>query len=149
AEKHGERLGVRVIKHEYGADPTAVAFDAVNYARAHNIDVVLIDSAGRQETNRNLIDEMKKLSRVIQPDLKIFIGESIAGNALVSQVKSFSEAVGLDGVILTKLDCDAKGGTALSLSKATGVPILYFGIGQAYSDLIPFSAEFVVDQILG
>ncbi len=149
AEKHGERLGVRVIKHEYGADPTAVAFDAVNYARAHNIDVVLIDSAGRQETNRNLIDEMKKLDRVIKPDLKIFIGESIAGNALVNQVKSFSEAVGLDGVILTKLDCDAKGGTALSLAKATGVPILYFGIGQGYSDLVPFSAEFVVDQIMG
>ncbi len=149
AEKHGERLGVRVIKHEYGADPTAVAFDAVNYARAHKIDVVLIDSAGRQETNRNLIDEMKKLNRVIQPDLKIFIGESIAGNALVNQVKSFSDAVGLDGVILTKLDCDAKGGTALSLSKATGVPILYFGVGQSYTDLIPFSAEFVVNQVMG
>ncbi|MFH1471013.1 MAG: signal recognition particle-docking protein FtsY [Candidatus Micrarchaeota archaeon] len=149
AEKHGEKLGVRVIKHEYGADPTAVAFDAVNYARAHKIDAVLIDSAGRQETNRNLIDEMKKLNRVIQPDLKIFIGESIAGNALVSQVKSFSDAVGLDGVILTKLDCDAKGGTALSLAKATGVPILYFGVGQTYTDLIPFSAEFVVDQVMG
>jgi len=149
AEKHGEKLGVQVIKHKYGADPAAVAFDAVNYARAHHIEVVLIDSAGRQETNRNLVEEMKKISRVIQPDLKIFIGESIAGNAIISQVKSFSEAVGLDGVILTKLDCDAKGGTALSLYKATGVPILYFGVGQSYKDLVPFSPEYVVEQILG
>ncbi len=148
AEKHGEKLGIRVIKHKYGSDPTAVAFDSVNYARANNIDVVLIDSAGRQETNRNLLDEMKKISRVVAPDFKIFIGESIAGNALVEQVKSFSGAIGLDGVILTKLDCDAKGGTALSLAKATGVPILYFGIGQAYDDLLPFDAENIADQIM-
>ncbi|MFH1447553.1 MAG: signal recognition particle-docking protein FtsY [Candidatus Micrarchaeota archaeon] len=148
AEKHGEKLGVRVIKHKYGSDPTAVAFDAVNYARANSIEVVLIDSAGRQETNRNLIDEMKKLARVINPDLKIFVGESIAGNALVEQVKSFSEAIGLDGVILTKLDCDAKGGTAFSLARATGVPVLYFGVGQSYDDLVPFDPAYIVEQIM-
>ena len=148
-EAHGNKLGLKTIKHGYGADPAAVCFDAINYAKAHKIDVVLMDTAGRQETNRNLVDEMKKMARVAKPDLKIFVGESIAGNALVEQVRSFNEAVGLDGVILTKLDCDAKGGTALSVTKATGVPILYFGVGQAYGDLKAFDADFVVSQLLG
>ena len=146
-EEHAKRLGIRAIKHGYGADPAAICYDAVNYAKAHKIDVVLMDTAGRQETNRNLIDELKKISRVAKPDLKIFIGESIAGNALVEQVRAFKEAVGLDGVILTKLDCDAKGGTAFSVAKATGVPILFFGVGQGYGDLLPFDPDFVVKQV--
>lgn len=148
-EAHASRLGVKTIKHGYGADPAAVCFDAINYAKAHNIDVVLMDTAGRQETNRNLIDEMRKIARVAKPDLKIFVGESIAGNAIVEQVRSFNEAVGLDGVILTKLDCDAKGGSALSIVKATGVPIIYFGVGQGYGDLKEFDADFLVSQLLG
>jgi fused signal recognition particle receptor len=95
----------------------------------------LIDTAGRQETDLNLVNELKKLSRVIQPDVKIYIGESIAGNAILSQVEDFNKAVGIDGVILTKLDCDAKGGTVLSITKATGIPIVYVGVGQKYEDL--------------
>jgi fused signal recognition particle receptor len=148
-EAHAEKLGVKVIKHSYGADPAAVCFDAINYAKAHGIDVVLMDTAGRQETNRNLMDEMRKIARVAKPDFKIFVGESIAGNAIVEQVKAFKEAIGLDGVILTKLDCDAKGGTALSIIKATGVPILFFGVGQGYGDIIEFDEEFVLSQLLG
>ena len=148
-EVHGNRLGLKTIKHDYGADPAAICFDAINYAKAHNIDVVLMDTAGRQETNRNLVDELKKINRIAKPDFKVFVGESIAGNAIVEQVRSFNEAVGLDGVVLTKLDCDAKGGTALSIVKATGVPVLYFGVGQGYDDLIEFDEEFVLSQLLG
>ncbi len=149
-EVHAQRLGVPVVKSGYGADPAAVAFDAVKYAKAHKIDVVLIDSAGRQDTNANLLDELKKINRIIQPDLKIYIGESIGGNALIEQIKGFHAAIGIDGAVLTKLDCDAKGGTAISLTHATGgVPILFLGTGQGYEDLEVFDAQKVAHQILG
>ncbi|VVB56979.1 Signal recognition particle receptor FtsY [uncultured archaeon] len=147
-EVHAQRLGVPVVKSKYGSDPASVAFDAVNYAKAHQTDVVLIDSAGRQDTNANLLDELKKINRVVSPDLKIYIGESIGGHALMEQVRAFHEAIGIDGAILTKLDCDAKGGTALSLTHATGVPILFLGIGQGYDDLEAFDADKVAGQIL-
>ncbi len=145
---HAERLGVKIIKRDYGADPTAVAYDAVSYATAHKLDAVLIDTAGRQETNFNLLNEMKKLRRVIQPDITIFIGESIAGNAIISQISEFKNEIGVDAVILTKLDCDAKGGTVLSISKVTGVPIIYLGTGQKYEELEKFDAQEIVRRIL-
>ncbi|MEW6748276.1 MAG: signal recognition particle-docking protein FtsY, partial [Candidatus Micrarchaeota archaeon] len=147
-EIHAQRLGIKMIKREYGSDPTSVAYDAVNYAKAHSIDAVLIDTAGRQDTNISLLNEMKKMGRVIQPDLKIYIGESIAGNAIIEQVSAFDREVGIDGVILTKLDCDPKGGTMLSLSKATGVPIIYVGMGQGYDDLERFDPAGIVARIL-
>ncbi len=145
---HAGRLGINVIKGQYGADPASVAFDAVAYAKAHGIDVVLIDSAGRQETNKSLVEEMKKMVRVAKPDMKIFIGESIAGNALLEQVKQFNEAIGLDGIILTKLDCDAKGGNTLSILSDTKVPVLYFGTGEKYTDIIPYNPNFVLDSLM-
>lgn len=145
---HADRLGIRNIKRDYGSDPTAVAYDAVNYAKAHSVDAVLIDTAGRQETDLNLINELKKMSRVIQPDLKLYIGESIAGNAILSQVEDFNKAIGIDGVILTKLDCDAKGGTVLSITKSTGIPIVYVGTGQKYEDLEKFDAEKIIERIM-
>ncbi len=147
-EEHAKRLGIRAIKSKYGADPASVAFDAVNFAKANNVDAVLIDSAGRQETNRNLIDELRKIKRVVNPDMSIYVGESLGGNAVVDQVKRFNEEIGVDGVILTKLDCDAKGGTAFSISKTADVPILYIGVGQAYSDLKEFNAPEIVDGII-
>ncbi len=147
-EVHAGRLGIKVVKSKYGADPASVAFEAVSFARAHNIDVVLIDSAGRQDTNANLLDELKKISRVAKPDIKIYIGESIGGNSLIDQVRAFDEAIGMDGAILTKIDCDAKGGTALSLTKSTGIPVLYLGVGQAYADLIPFEPEKIAQEIM-
>ncbi len=147
-EVHGLRLKVPVVKSNYGADPASVAFDAVRYAQAHKIDVVLIDSAGRQDTNTNLLDELKKINRVVKPDLKIYIGESIGGHALMEQIRGFHDAIGIDGAILTKLDCDAKGGTAISLTYATGVPILFLGTGQKYEDLVAFDAANVAKQIL-
>ncbi|MFH0737533.1 MAG: signal recognition particle-docking protein FtsY [Candidatus Micrarchaeota archaeon] len=145
---HAQRLGVKMIKREYGSDPTSVAYDAVNYAKAHGIDAVLIDTAGRQDTNISLLNEMKKMGRVIKPDLKVYIGESIAGNAIIEQVSAFNREVGIDAVILTKLDCDPKGGTMLSLGKATGVPIIYVGMGQGYDDLERFDPQKIVERIL-
>ncbi len=147
-EVHADRLGIKVIKRDYGSDPTSVAYDAVNYAKAHGIDAVLIDTAGRQDTNINLINELKKMDRVLKPDLKIYVGESIAGNALMEQVASFNREIGVDGVILTKLDCDAKGGTILSVARTTGVPIIYVGTGQKYDDLEMFDADKIADRIV-
>lgn len=145
---HGEKLGVKVIHGAYGADPASISFDAVNYAKSNNIDVVLIDTAGRQETNINLLNQLKKMDRVIKPDLKIYVGESIAGNAMVEQISRFNEDIGLDGVILTKLDCDAKGGTVISVSRVANLPILYVGVGQGYEDMKKFVAEEIVEEIL-
>ena len=149
-EVHGNRLGVRVIKRPYGSDPTAVAFDAVNHSKASGIDVVLIDTAGRQETNQSLMTELKKMVRVIQPKLKFYVGESIAGSAIIDQVNEFNKELGgIDGVILTKLDCDAKGGAVISIPHATGVPISYIGTGQGYSDLERFDSEKIIGAIVG
>ena len=144
---HAEKIGIKVIKHNYGADPAAVAFDAINHAKARGIDVVLIDTAGRSEMNRNLMDEMKKLIRVANPDFKIFVGDSLAGNAVAEQAEKFSE-IGLDGSILTKVDADARGGAALSISYITGKPILFIGTGQGYDDLEPFDPKWLVERIL-
>jgi fused signal recognition particle receptor len=148
AVEHAKKLNIPYIKHDYGSDPAAVAFDAIKYAEAHDIDVVLIDSAGRQETNRNLIEQLKKIERVTSPNLKVFVGEGIAGNALLTQVSEFNSAIKLDAVILTKLDVDAKGGTVISVRKATGIPILFIGVGQGYDDLIPFDKEYIVKRIM-
>ncbi len=148
-EEHTKRVGVKVIKHDYGADPAAVAYDAIQHAKARNVDVVLIDTAGRNELNRNLMDEMKKIVRVAKPDIIIFVGDSLGGNAVVEQAKQFNEAVKIDGVILTKLDADARGGTALSISNAIGAPILFVGVGQGYDDLRPFDERWFVERIFG
>jgi fused signal recognition particle receptor len=145
---HAGKLGIPVIKGKYGADPASVAFDAIAHAKAHNIDVVLIDSAGRQETNKSLMEEIKKMVRVAKPDMKIFVGESIVGNALLNQVREFNQAISLDGIILTKLDADAKGGNTLSILSETEVPVLFFGTGEKYDDLMAYDPEFVVDNII-
>ena len=140
-QTHADNLGVKLIKHDYGADPAAVAFDAVQHAKSKNIDVVLIDTAGRMHSNVNLLDEMRKIMRVANPDMKIFVGESITGNDCVEQAKKFNEVVELDGIILSKADVDEKGGAALSVSYVTGKPILFLGVGQEYKDIKKFSSE--------
>ena len=146
-ELHAERLGCKFIKHQAGGDPAAVAFDAVEHAKAKHRDIVLIDTAGRMQTNSNLMDEMKKIKRVAKPDLIMFVGDSLAGNDAIDQAKKFHEAVGIDAVVLTKLDVDAKGGAALSISSAIGQPIAFVGIGQEYGDLMPFDAAWIVERI--
>ena len=146
-ELHAQRLGCKFIKHQAGGDPAAVAFDAVEHAKAKHRDIVMIDTAGRMQTNSNLMDEMKKIKRVAKPDLIMFVGDSLAGNDAIDQAKKFHEAVGIDAVVLTKLDVDAKGGAALSISSAIGQPIAFVGIGQEYGDIMPFDATWIVERI--
>jgi len=148
-EEHARRIGVRVIKHQYGADPAAVAFDAVNYAKAHRINAVLIDTAGRMQNNKNLLEEMRKIVRVTSPDLTILVVDALTGNDAVEQGKVFSEAVKIDGIILAKLDTDVKGGSAISLSYIMGKPVAMVGTGQKYDDLEPFQAESIVKNLIG
>ena len=138
---------MKLIKHDYGSDPAAVAFDAIKHAKAKNIDVVLIDTAGRLHSNENLMEEMKKIIRVSKPSLKIFVGEAITGNDCVEQAKTFDEAVGIDGIILAKADVDEKGGTAISISYITKKPIMYLGTGQEYSDLKEFEPKMVTEGL--
>lgn len=147
-EEHARRIGVKTIKHDYGADAAAVAFDAVNYAIAHGTNVVLIDTAGRMQTNKNLLEEMKKIARVAKPNLTILVVDSLTGNDAVEQGKTFSSAVNIDGVVLTKLDADAKGGSAISIAAIMGKPILFAAVGQNYEDLISFEPEQMVEKII-
>jgi fused signal recognition particle receptor len=144
---HADKLGVKLIRHDYGSDPAAVAFDAIKHAEAKKVDIVLIDTAGRLHSNINLMDEMKKIMRVAKPDLKIFVGESITGNDCVEQAKHFNDAVGVDGIILAKADIDEKGGAAISVSYVTQKPILFLGIGQEYEDLQQFDKERLLASI--
>lgn len=147
-EEHGRRLGVRVIRHKYGSDSAAVGFDAVQHARAQGIDVVLIDTAGRMQTNRNLMDELQKVKRVVQPSLTIMILDSLIGNDATEQAMTFNRAVGFDAAILTKVDADAKGGSGLSVSYLTGKPVIYVGVGQGYGDLQAFDAGWLSERLL-
>lgn len=146
-EVHAKALGVKLIKHDYGADPAAVAFDAVKYASAKGVDAVLIDTAGRLHSNTNLMDEMKKIVRVANPDLKIFVGESITGNDCVEQAKQFNELIGIDGIVLAKADVDEKGGAAISIGYVTKKPILYLGVGQRYEDLEEFDSAKILEGL--
>jgi fused signal recognition particle receptor len=144
---HGEKLGIRVIRQQEGSDPAAVAFDAVEHARARGLDVVLVDTAGRQHTNENLVEEAKKIRRVVSPQMTLFVGDALSGNDVVEQAKAFQSALGVDGLVLTKLDADAKGGAALSATFVTKKPILFVGVGQGYGDLRRFDPEWMVRRL--
>lgn len=144
---HGKNLGIEVISHEYGADPAAVAFDAIRHAKKNHIKVVLIDTAGRMYTKQNLMKEMEKIVRISKPDLKIFVGESITGNDATEQAKTFNETAGIDGIILSKADIDEKAGTILSVSYVTNKPIYYLGTGQGYEDIQDFKKSNVLEHI--
>ncbi len=147
--KHADSLNIKVISHQKGADSTAVIYDAIEHAIARNIDVVLADTAGRMQTNVNLMDEMKKICRINKPDLRIFVGDALTGNDAVDQAEKFNKEIGIDAVILTKMDSDAKGGCALSITDITKKPIILMGTGQGYDDLKEFNREWFVDRILG
>jgi len=147
-EEHAKRLGIRMITHKYGADPAAVAYDTINHAKAHGINVVLIDTAGRMQTNRNLMNELAKIKRVINPDLTILTVDSLTGNDAVMQAEEFHKSMGIDATILTKVDADVKGGSALSVTYVTQKPILFIGTGQKYEDLEEFDPEKFVQMIL-
>jgi fused signal recognition particle receptor len=147
-EEHSKRLGIRMIKHKYGADPAAVAYDTIEHAKAHAINVVLIDTAGRMQTNQNLMNELAKVKRIVNPDLTILTVDSLTGNDAVMQAEEFHKSVGVDATILTKVDADIKGGSALSVTYVTKKPILFIGVGQRYDDLEEFVPEKFVQMIL-
>ncbi|WP_406657723.1 signal recognition particle-docking protein FtsY [Methanolobus sp. ZRKC2] len=144
---HADKVGVKIIKHQEQGDPAAVVYDAVQHAKANNVDVVLSDTAGRMHTNINLMEQLKKVCRVSSPDLLIFVDEAVAGNDAVERASQFNDAVPIDGSILTKTDADAKGGAAISIAYITGKPILFLGMGQGYDDLQKFDPQWFVDQL--
>ena len=144
---HADKLGVKLIKHEKGSDPAAVAFDAVQHAKAKGKELVLIDTAGRMQTNTNLMDEMKKIRRVSKPDLVVFVGDALTGNDATEQARKFNEAIDIDGVILTKADADSKGGAALSVGYIIKKPIFFLGMGQSYDDIKEYDADWMLEQI--
>ncbi|MCI4435161.1 MAG: signal recognition particle-docking protein FtsY [Thermoplasmata archaeon] len=146
-EYHANKLNVTLIKHQPGSDPASVAFDAISHAKSKGKHVVLIDTAGRMQTNKNLIEEMKKIKRVAKPNHTIFVGDALAGNDIINQAKTFDENVGFDSIILCKVDADAKGGAAISLSFEIKKPIIFLGIGQGYEDIIKFDPKFIIDRI--
>jgi fused signal recognition particle receptor len=144
---HGDRLATKVIKHTAGGDPAAVAYDAVEHARARKRDVVLVDTAGRMQTNVNLMDEMKKIKRVAKPHLIVFVGDALAGNDAIEQALAFDKEVGIDAVVLTKIDADAKGGAALSIAYTIKKPIAFLSTGQEYEEIIKFDSHWMVDRL--
>lgn len=146
--KHMNNVGIRVIAHKYKSDPASVAYDAIEHAKAKGVDVVLIDTAGRQVTDNNLMVEMQKIVRISQPDLIVFVGDSLAGNDALFQAKEFNKKIGISANILTKLDADAKGGAALSILHETKKPIIFVGMGQGYDHLEPFRRDKFVSSIL-
>jgi len=147
--EHINRLNLKLVAQNYGSDPAAVARDAVLYAKSHKIDCVLIDTAGRMQTSKNLMDQIEKITNVVKPDFKIFVGDSLAGNDTVNQAKEFHESTKFDAAILTKSDADARGGAALSIVKTTAAPILYVGVGQEYPDLKAFDKELFLETVFG
>jgi fused signal recognition particle receptor len=147
--QHAEKLSLKIITQRYGSDPSAVARDAIDYGRKHYVDAVLIDTAGRMQTAKNLMDEIGKIVRVAKPDLKLFIGDSLAGNDTINQAREFFHYTNFDGAILTKIDADSKGGAALSIAYITSKPIVYLGVGQGYDDIIPFDSDKFLESIFG
>ena len=140
-KEHADRLELKLISQKYGSDPAAVARDGVEYSKTHNIDAVIIDTSGRVQTNSNLMQEVLKIKNVVNPDFTVFIGDSLAGNDLVSQTHEFFKFTEFNGSILTKVDADVKGGAILSILSETGKPIIYIGTGQEYKDLEKFNEE--------
>ncbi|MEE9563551.1 MAG: signal recognition particle-docking protein FtsY [Nitrosopumilaceae archaeon] len=148
-KEHTNRLNLKLVAQNYDSDPAAVCRDAVLYAKSHKIDCVLIDTAGRMQTSKNLMDQISKINNVVKPDFKIFVGDSLAGNDTVNQAREFYKYTKFDASILTKSDADARGGAALSIVKVTSTPILYIGVGQEYEDLKEFNRDTFLETVFG
>ena len=145
--EHTNRLNLKIIAQNYGSDPAAVAKDAVLYAKSHKVDCVLVDTAGRMQTSSNLMEQIAKITKVVNPDMKIFVGDSLAGNDTVNQAREFHKQVEFDCSILTKSDADARGGAALSIVKVTSSPIIYVGVGQEYDDIVKFNKQTFLENV--
>ena len=148
-QQHAANLDRKIITHEQGGDPAAVIYDGVEYAEANDVDVVLGDTAGRLHTSDDLMSQLEKIDRVVDPDMTLFVDEAVAGQDAVMRAQEFNDAAAIDGTILTKADVDASGGAAISIAYVTGKPILFLGTGQGYEHLEPFEPEELVDQLLG
>jgi fused signal recognition particle receptor len=146
---HAQRIGIKIIQHQAGADPSAVLFDTVQYAISHKIDVVLADTAGRFHTKANLMSQLEKIKRVMKPDLIVYVDEAVAGNDAVVRAAEFERTIGADAVVLTKADMDSRGGAAISIAHTIKKPLMFLGTGQAYDDIMPFSPAQVVEELLG
>ena len=147
-EVHGEKIGVKVIKHQYGADSAAVVFDAVKFAKTKGYDIVLADTAGRSHADKNLMDELSKVVRVNKPDLRVLVVDSLTGNDAVEQAKRFEKTAGVDAIVLTKIDVNKKGGAILSVCYAIKKPILFLGTGQDYGNIEIFEPRKFVKELL-
>ncbi|TYT63842.1 signal recognition particle-docking protein FtsY [Natrialba swarupiae] len=147
-QEHADTLETKCISHEQGGDPAAVLYDAVEYAEANDIDVVLGDTAGRLHTDEGLMDQLEKIDRVVDPDMTLFVDEAVAGQDAVNRAREFDEAAEIDGAVLTKADADSNGGAAISVAHVTGKPILFLGVGQGYDDLERFDPDEMVDRLL-
>jgi fused signal recognition particle receptor len=147
--KHADNLDKKLISHDQGGDPAAVIYDAVEYAEAHDVDVVLGDTAGRLHTSNDLMAQLEKIDRVVDPDMTLFVDEAVAGQDAVQRAKKFDEAAEIDGAVLTKADADSQGGAAISIAYVTGKPILFLGTGQEYDDIVRFDPEALVADLLG
>jgi len=145
---HAERLGIKIIQHPEGGDPSAVLFDTVQYANSHKIDVVLADTAGRFHNKANLMSQLEKIKRVMKPDLVVYVDEAVAGNDAVTRAFEFDKTIGADAVVLTKADMDSRGGAAISIAHTIGKPLMFIGTGQSYDDIAPFEPAQVVDELL-
>jgi fused signal recognition particle receptor len=148
-EIHARRIGVPIIKAKYNSDPASVAFDAVSFAKKRNYCAVLVDTAGRMHTDADLVEELRKIIKVVKPDLRLLVIDSLTGNDAVQQALDYNEKIGVDGFVLTKVDADVKGGTAVSVESETGKPIFFVGTGQEYDDLEVFRKEWFVKKLLG
>lgn len=152
-EVWGQRAGVRVVKHGEGSDPAAVVFDAISSAKAKGTDVVLVDTAGRLHNKVNLMNELKKICRVVEREMpdadfrKYLVLDATTGQNAVSQAEVFGEAIDIDGIILNKLDGTAKGGVVVAISDELELPVLYVGVGEKIDDLIPFDADDFVEAL--
>ncbi len=146
-EQHTNRLSLKIVKQRYGADPSSVGRDAYDHAKKNHIDIVLMDTAGRMQTSKNLMDEMGKIVRVVKPDVKLFIGDALAGNDTINQAREFFDYTNFDGAILTKVDADAKGGSAISIAHITSRPVIYIGVGQGYDDIVPFDSNKFIESL--
>ncbi|OLZ42276.1 signal recognition particle-docking protein FtsY [Natrinema saccharevitans] len=148
-QEHADALDTKCISHEQGGDPAAVLYDAVEYAEANGVDVVLGDTAGRLHTDEGLMDQLEKIDRVVGPDMTLFVDEAVAGQDAVNRAREFNDAAEIDGAILTKADADSNGGAAISIAHVTGKPILFLGVGQGYDDLERFDPDQMLDRLLG
>jgi fused signal recognition particle receptor len=147
--EHADALGLKLISHDQGGDPAAVIYDAVEYAEANDVDVVLGDTAGRLHTSNDLMEQLSKIDRVVDPDMTLFVDEAVAGQDAVRRAEEFDDAAAFDGAVLTKADADSQGGAAISVAQVTGKPILFLGTGQGYDDIRRFDPEELVDDLLG